>query len=410
MIEGLQRLSREIIQLKNSPYRRYLIKRNPFDHRLSLLLGQRGVGKTTTIVQYLLDFASDDFLSKDILYVPVDHFLVRETSIYSIAENFNMLGGKILALDEIHKYSNWSQELKSIYDTFPKLKLIASGSSALQIHKGSHDLARRAVKSHLFGLSFREYLELKHNFKFDALLLNDILENHIQLAYHVIKFCNQENKKIVPIFKEYLKSGYFPYSLEFPNENHYFLTLEQNLHTTIEADLAAIYSHLTGVSINKIKKLFAFIAKTVPFTPDWVKIKNILDIGDSRTLKAYFEFLENAGLIRSINRKNKKLNHLDSHSKIYLDNPNQIHALAFHEQNQGTLREVFFMNMLSVDHEICLAGKGDFLVDDKYLFEIGGQNKTLQQIKNETNAYLACDNIEAGAGVKIPLWLFGFLY
>ncbi len=141
MLEGLKKLSRQIIQIKNSPYRRYLIKKDPFEHRLSLLVGQRGVGKTTAIVQYLLDCTSGDFLDESILYVPVDHFLLGETAIYSIAEHFNMMGGKILALDEIHKYPNWSQELKSIYDTFPKLKLIVSGSSALQIHKGSHDLA-----------------------------------------------------------------------------------------------------------------------------------------------------------------------------------------------------------------------------------------------------------------------------
>ena len=410
MLERLLKLSREIIQFKNSRYRRYLIQRDPFGHRLSLLLGQRGVGKTTTIVQYLLDCTAGNFLDESILYVPVDHFLVGEASIYSIAEHFNMMGGKILALDEIHKYANWSQELKSIYDTFPKLKLIVSGSSALQIHKGSHDLARRAIKSQLFGLSFREYLELMHNFKFDSLSLKNILENHSQLAFNIVKSCEQENKKIIPLFRDYLKWGYFPYALEFSNENHYFLTLEQNLHTTIEADLAAIYPHLTGVSINKIKKLLAFIAKSVPFTPDWVKIKNTLDIGDSRTLKTYFDYLESAGLIRSINRKGKKLDHLDSQSKIYLDNPNQMQALAFSEQNQGTVREVFFLDMLAVDHKVDLANKGDFFIDESYLFEIGGPNKGSQQIKSEMNGYLACDTIEIGRGIKIPLWLFGFIY
>ncbi len=163
MLSELRKLSHHFLKLKNSPYRRYFIQTTPFKHRLSLVLGQRGVGKTTTLVQYLLDQTSQDIYDPSILYVQVDHFQVGNIPLYEIAEQFYTMGGKILALDEIHKYPNWSQELKSIYDTFPKLKVVVSGSSALQMHKGSHDLARRAIKYHLFGLSFREFLELRYN-------------------------------------------------------------------------------------------------------------------------------------------------------------------------------------------------------------------------------------------------------
>jgi uncharacterized protein len=410
MFEDLKKLSRQILLLKNSSYRRYLIQTNPFGHRLSLVVGQRGVGKTTTIVQHLLDCASGDSYSESILYIPVDHFLRGTTSIYEIAENFYNFGGKVLALDEIHKYTNWSQELKSIYDTFPKLKLIVSGSSALQIHKGSHDLARRAIKFQLFGLSFREYLELNYNILFKAHSFSDILHNHSKIGAEIINSLEQKNKKILPLFHAYLKCGYYPYFLEFQNEDYYLMTLEQNLHTTIETDLAAIYPHLTGGSLSKIKKLLIFISKAVPFTPNWNKLKDLMGIGDVRTLKTYFQYLEDAGLIRSISKESEKLRHIDSPNKVYLDNPNQMHALALGVQNQGTVREVFFLNMLSIQHKVVLPSNGDFLIDGEYLFEIGGRNKSFEQIKESKNSFLACDDMETGFGSKIPLWLFGFLY
>jgi uncharacterized protein len=409
-LDELRKLSQNFLKLKNSPYRRYFIQTNPFKHRLSLLLGQRGVGKTTTLVQYLLDTVSQDLYDPSILYVQADHFLVGSTSLYEIAEEFHTLGGKALALDEIHKYPNWSQELKSLYDTFPELTIVASGSSALQMHKGSHDLSRRAIKYSLFGLSFREYLELSLGIQLSAYSLSDILENHVRLAAKIVDLLGEKKQKIIPLFQHYLTCGYYPYFFELPNEALYFITLEQNLHTTIESDLAAIYPHLTNSSINKLKALLIFIAKTVPFTPNWNKIKDLLDIGDVRTLKTYFSYLEDAYLIRCISKKTGKLDHIDSPLKVYLDNPNQMRTLALGDHNVGTEREIFFLDMLSLKHKVQLAHKGDFLIDDTYLFEIGGRKKSFDQIKNEEKAYLACDDMESGIGSKIPLWLFGFLY
>ncbi|MBA3236820.1 MAG: ATP-binding protein [Parachlamydiaceae bacterium] len=410
MLDELLKLSRHFLKIKNSSYRRYFIKTNPFKHRLSLVLGQRGIGKTTTLVQHLLDQVLQDIFDPSILYVQADHFQVGSASLYEIAEQFHFMGGKFLALDEIHKYPNWSQELKSLYDTFPDLTILASGSSALQMHQGSHDLARRAIKYQMFGLSFREYLELKFNVFLPVCTLADLLKNHVRRASSFIETIEAIGQKILPLFSHYLKCGYYPYFFELPNEEFYFLTLEQNLHTTIESDLVAIYPHLTGTSIKKIKQLLVFIAQAVPFTPKWNDIKNILDIGDIRTLKTYFQYLEDAYLIRSIGKENHKIAHLNSIEKVYLDNPNQMYALAIGECNKGTLRELFFLDMLSLNHQVALALKGDFLVDERYLFEVGGRNKNFKQIRDEQDAFLACDDIENGSGSKIPLWLFGFMY
>lgn len=410
MLSELKKLSQHFLKLKNSPYKRYFIQEEPFKHRLSLMLGQRGVGKTTILIQYLLDQTAQNLFDPSILYVQVDHFQVSGIPLYDIAEQFYLMGGKVLAFDEIHKYPNWSQELKSIYDTFPKLKVIVSGSSALHMYSGSHDLSRRAVKHQLFGLSFREFLELHYAFKFSAFGLTDILSHHEKIAASIVDACGERQLKILPLFQKYLSFGYYPYFLELNDGELYALTLEQNVHTTIESDLAAIYPHLTGISIHKMKQLLSFIAKAVPFTPNWTKIKETLEIGDIRTLKTYFRYLEDAYLIRTIKKDNHKLSHLDSSEKVYLDNPNQMHALSSGQPNLGTMREIFFLNMLSPMHNINLSLKRDFLVENKYVFEIGGNSKSFAQIKEEKNGFLACDMMETGIGNKIPLWLFGFLY
>lgn len=410
MLDELRKLSHNFLKIKNSPYKRYFIKTNPFKHRLSLLLGQRGIGKTTTLVQFLLSKSLNDLYDPSILYVQADHFLVGTASLYQIAEDFYQMGGKYLAFDEIHKYQNWSQELKSIYDTFPSLTVVASGSSALQTYKGSHDLARRAIKYTMFGLSFREFLEFNLQLNFSFYSLQDIVEDHVRLAPKIIEKIESNNHKVLPLFHRYLRCGYYPYIFELPNEELFFITLDQNIHSTIEGDLSAIYPHLTGSSISKIKELLIYIAKAVPFEPNWNKMKEALEIGDVRTLKTYFKYLEDAFLIRSLSKNNRHLKDMIHPEKIYLDNPNQMCAIALGQDNMETKREIFFFDVVSVNHQLSLPSRGDFLVDGKYLFEIGGRNKSFQQISDEKNSFIAYNNVEAGIGNKIPLWLFGFLY
>ena len=311
----------------------------------------------------------------------------------------------MVAIDEIHKYPNWSQELKSIYDTFPDLTILASGSSALEIHKGSHDLTRRAICYTMHGMSFREYLELNGQIELPILLLENLCHEHEKLADGILGKVG----KILPFFEQYLKVGYYPYFYELNSESLFKITLEQNLHTTIESDLVAIYPHLTGNSINKIKQLLIYIANAVPFTPNWSKIQQVVDIGDVRTLKAYFSHLVDAGLIRSLLGATDKFKQLESVEKVFLNNTNQLYAIA-PTPNKGTIRETFFLSQLSENHEIQIPQNGDFLIDGKFCFEVGGKKKSFEQIKGEGNSFLACDDMERGAGNKIPLWLFGFLY
>ena len=403
-------LSRQYLITKNKAYQRDLFKKNTFKHRLNILVGARGVGKTTLMIQELLRSVEEDLSNPNVLYVPADHFLLGDNSLYDIAEQFYQTGGQYIGFDEIHKYSDWSKELKSIYDTFPNLKIIASGSSALKIHQGSHDLTRRAVVYSIKGLSFREYLELNLQKDFSIFSLTEILKDHEKISIQVIEKLNHEKRKILAEFKYYLKTGYYPYYLEFNDENIYSITLEQNFHAIIESDLPAVYPHLTGNSIKKIKQLLIFIASSSPFFPNFNKLKNLLDIGDIRTLKTYFKYLEDAELIRSVMKASTKLNQLEAPKKIFLDNPNQYYAMASGTEKIGAIRELFFLSMLSHMHQVTAPKAGDFLIDGNFLFEIGGKKKDFNQIKLEKDAYLACDDLEIGINNKIPLWLFGFLY
>lgn len=409
MLEEIRALSRKFIGLRFQAYQRYFIKTHALDHRFSIILGDRGIGKTTTLVQYLMQYAKGDPLNPKILYVQSDHIVVGSFSLYEIAEEFHTLGGELIAFDEIHKYSNWSQELKSITDTFPKLKILASGSSALEIHKGSHDLSRRAIVYQMVGVSFREYLEMKLGLELQALPLDQVIAEHESLANIIIKKISEKNK-VLALFQDYLKCGYYPYHTEYPSQDDFAITLEQNIHTTIESDLVAIHPELTGNSIKKIKQLISYIAGEVPFIPSWVKIKNIIDVKDNRTLKTYFKYLEDASIIRSLSRSTGKLAEIEQVEKVFLGNTNQLYAISISPPNIGTVRETFFLSMLEKQHRVNAPKNGDFQVDKKYIFEVGGKKKGFDQLKNNKNGYLALDNIETGIDKKIPLWLFGFLY
>lgn len=411
MLEELRELSHDFLVIKNAEYRRYMIKTTRFSSRLSLLMGQRGVGKTTTLIQKLLDYVNGDRLDPRILYVQADHFQVGSRSLYEIAKSFQLENGEFLALDEIHKYPNWSIELKSIYDTFPHLKLLCSGSSALEIQRGSHDLSRRAIVYKMQGLSFREFLELYLKIELPVHSLKEVTTNHTRLSAELVERLAKHKEKVLPLFKHYLKIGYFPYFQEFIEEEAlYKITLEQNLHTTIESDLTAIFPQLAGASVQKMKALLVFIAEAVPFIPNWVRLKSTLEIGDERTLKGYVKHLEDAGLIRTLTKTSTKLARIETPRKIYLDNPNQLDAIARGSYEKGTLREIFFLSMLLQNHVVTLPANGDFLIDKHYLVEVGGKKKGFKQIREEPNSYVAADDIEHGAGKRIPLWLFGFIY
>jgi len=411
MIEELFSLSQNFIRINNRGYVRYFLRTYPLNNRFSIVVGQRGVGKTTAIIQHILSSYKNDIFTNSALYIQADHFLVGGRSLYEIAEQFYNLGGEMICFDEIHKYPDWSTELKSIYDTFPKLKIVASGSSALEIYKGSHDLSRRAVVYKMFGMSFREFIEIELGINLKSAGLEDIINNHQRIAENIITAVEKKGKKILALFKSYLEYGYYPYFREYKNRELFYLTLEQNIHTTLESDLIAIYPSLSGNSIKKIKKLLMIIASSVPFTPDLKKLKTMLDVGDERTLKTYLKYLEDAGIILTVSKGGRGLRELEKPEKIYLNNPNLIHAISSRVPLEiGNMRETFFLNMAETSHKVSSPAQGDFLVNGRYTFEIGGKNKDFSQIKDIKNSFLGVDNTEIGAGNKIPLWLFGFLY
>jgi predicted AAA+ superfamily ATPase len=411
MLEELFSLSQNFIKINNREYIRYFLKTNPLKSRFSIVVGQRGVGKTTAMIKHILSSYDNDIFTNKALYIQADHFLVANRSLYEIAEQFYNLGGEMICFDEIHKYHTWSTELKSIYDTYPKLTIVASGSSALEIYKGSRDLSRRAVVYKMFGMSFREFIELTIGIGLKSFRLEEINRNHQRIAHETINSIEKKGKKILSLFKDYLEYGYYPYFREYKNKELFYITLEQNIHTTLESDLIAIYPSLSGNSIKKIKKLLSIIAASVPFTPDLKRLKKILDVGDERTLKTYLKYLEDAGIILTASKSGRGLRELEKPEKIYLNNPNLIYAISSQTPvNIGNLRETFFINMSSTLHKVTIPAQGDFLVNGKYTFEIGGKNKDFTQIKDLKNSFLAVDNIEIGVGNKIPLWLFGFLY
>jgi predicted AAA+ superfamily ATPase len=403
MLEKISLESKKFIQRNNLPYQRYFIKNNKIKHRLTIITGQRGIGKTITIAQYMQQH--NELKS---LYVSMDSFIVGDLSMYEIAEQFEIDGGKLLCFDEIHKYSNWSQELKTIYDSFPNLRIVASGSSALEINKGSHDLSRRAHILKMEGMSFKEFLELTLEIELPKLGIEEIIGNHEDIAFDIVSKLDKLDKKILPLFKKYCEVGYYPYFLSVNDDDVFFDMLKENINISISNDLLFVYPSLDGNSIKKLKLLLNIIMESVPFVPVIEKLKTQLDIGDGRTLKEYFIKLEDAGILKLLMKASSKgLSKLEKPEKIYLNNTNLLNIA---NCEIGTVRETFFINTLSVSNTVTYPKKGDFLVDNKYLFEVGGRNKGFDQIKDIENSFVAFDDIEIGYKNKIPLWLFGFLY
>jgi predicted AAA+ superfamily ATPase len=411
MLDELFRKSYLFVKNNNLEYKRYFIEKEKLEHRLSIILGARGVGKTTSIAQYISSYDKEKAL-----YISLDDISNSNYSIYDIAEAFELQGGELLCFDEIHKYENWSQELKSIYDTFPRLKVIASGSSALQIHKGSHDLSRRAIVYTMVGMSFREFLELHYDYTFEAYDLETIVTNHLEIAEHIVESLSSKDHRVIALFKDYLKFGYYPYFLSMPNELLFFQTLKQNINVSIESDLLNIYPSLNGKSIKKIKLLLYVIMENVPFTPTMRNLKKSIDVKDDRTLKEYLSHLDDAGLITLLMKSSLAMKNIDKPEKIYLANTNLMYITT---PDIGNVRETFFVNQLqnyylqkrTLDHKgIYISAKGDFYLEEKYVCEVGGKGKSFKQIKDLDNSFIASDDIELGFGNKIPLWMFGFLY
>jgi predicted AAA+ superfamily ATPase len=378
---------------------RYLYRDINWNNRLIAIVGSRGVGKTTMMLQHIKQ--NYNIHSNEVLYASLDHLYFSTHTIIDLADTFRKQGGKALFLDEVHKYNGWSREIKNIYDSFPDLKVVITGSSMLNIFHSGHDLSRRLIKYTLAGMSFREFVEYEYGVKLEPLSLESILEQHIDIASDV-------NRKMKPVaaFKEYLRYGYFPYYKE--DKEGYYQRVAETVNTIIDVDLPANIE-IEFPTIAKIRKLFSIIADSVPFTPNISKLAE--QVGATRkSLLNYLDALEKAHALLLLDKEAKGLKRLVKPEKIYLGNTNYAYAFSEKSVEQGNLRETFFYSQLAVGHKITYSDKTDFLVDGKYSFEVGGQGKGGKQIEGLDNAFIAADDIEYGYRNKIPLWLFGLLY
>jgi predicted AAA+ superfamily ATPase len=379
---------------------RSIMSQIEWSYRFIGITGPRGVGKTTLLLQYIALRLNND---EHALYVSMDNIWFSEHKLVELADIFTKRGGKYLLLDEIHKYPNWSVELKNLYDDFPDLKVVFTGSSMLEILNSKVDLSRRAVVYYMQGLSFREYLNMNLKTDFPVLELAEILQSHRTVASSILKIVRP-----LEHFPLYLRHGYYPFYNEAPTL--YYHRVEEIINMILEVELPL----LRGVEIAyipKIKQLLQIIAESVPFIPNISKLSQRIDIERSTFLKYLYD-LEEARLTKHAYLDIDGVNRLQKPDKIYLDNSNLCYALVSANTDIGNIRETFFINQLAYKHKIEYTGSGDFIVEDKYTFEVGGKNKTDAQIqiKNVQSAFVAADDIEYGFNNKIPLWLFGFLY
>ncbi|MDA3905339.1 MAG: AAA family ATPase [Bacteroidales bacterium] len=369
-----------------------------WDARLIGVKGARGVGKTTLLLQYIKKNIPIDQTS---LYVSLDNIWFAENSISSLADQFVKQGGKFLFLDEVHKYTNWSQELKNIYDDYPELKIVFTASSLLEILNARADLSRRAVVYSMQGLSYREYLNLKLGLDLPIYTLNEILVNHTAISREI-------NAIIKPLqhFNNYLQNGYYPFFLEVPEL--YFHRIEEVINLILEIELPLLRK-VDIAYVAKLKQLLQIIAESVPFVPNVSKLSERIGV-NRNTFVSYLFFLQEAHIIRNLYKDAKGITQLQKPNKIYLENTNLQYALSPDKANIGNIRETFFINQLSEKHTVEYIEESDFLVDHNLIFEVGGKSKNQEQIKNINNSYLVIDDIEYGMANKIPLWTFGFLY
>jgi len=369
-----------------------------WNDRLIGIKGQRGVGKTTLLLQYIKkNFEPDN----STIYVSLDNIFFQSNSLYDFAEEFILKGGKYLFLDEVHRYKNWGVEIKNIYDDFPDVKIVFTGSSILQLKKAKADISRRAVMYEMPGLSFREYIIFETGLIFKSFSFPEILKNHTTIVREIIK-----NIRPLALFEEYLNFGYYPFYLE--SRNTYHTRLTEALNMVLEVDIPQFES-IQISHINKLKQLLYIVAESVPFKPNMKKIAERTGISIN-TLKNYLQYLWEAQLIDLLKIPDKGMSLLAKPEKIYLNNPNLLFNLAIDNPSKGSVRETFFINQVGITETVNSSKVAVFIVNSRYSFEIGGKNKTRKQIKDLTEAFVVKDDIEIGFEKEIPLWLFGFLF
>jgi predicted AAA+ superfamily ATPase len=395
MIPILSKLSKRFLSQKSSNFKRFLYNEIDFKASIIGIKGGRGSGKTTLLHQYA---KSSKLKSSQILYISCDHPAMIGQNLYEIADEFSAYGGKLLILDEIHKIDNFASHIKAMYD-FTDLQILFSGSSAMKIEHELGDLSRRALIYDMPVLSFREFLALKNIANLPSYSLEDILTNHEDIAVEI----TQQIKPLV-YFQDYLEYGAYPFFKE--GERSYHNRLWEVVNTSIDSDLASLFK-INSDKLETLKKVLYMLCCTSPYEINKAKLSNEVGVVWA-TLSKYLEYMQKGSLVHLI-RGSKGHKTVQVPNKILLNNPN-LFAILCAKPDIGALRESFFVSMLEHKYQVHYHNQGDFLIDDKFIVEIGGKSKDSKQIEGLDNAYLALDSIEFGYGNAIPLWLFGFIY
>ena len=397
-IRLLKETSDRLISSVSMGFRRYLCSKIDWRNRFICLKGARGTGKTTLLRQHVQEAFG---LSEKAFYVSFDHFWFMTHSPLDFVDTLYKEGMTDLFIDEVHHVEHWQTVIKTIYDAYPDLRVAYSGSSILRLDNREGDLSRRQLCYDLKGLSFREFLSFEGVGEFPAVALEDIFRRHRELASEITK-----GIKIIPLFAKYLDHGFYPFYKESPSG--YFERVTEVVNKVLQTDLP-IVEDVTPATIRKTRKMLAVLAESCPQTPNMNALYRELETDRNQGLKM-LDILERAELMRLLKTEKDKLKSLSSPEKIFCDNVNLMRALV-PETNSGAERETFFANQLRASgHELSYPGKGDFKVDGEWLVEVGGKDKSFDQIKDVPKSFVAADDIEIGRGNRIPLWLFGFLY
>ena len=389
-MEKLQASFDAMLRSISTTFHRYMFNRINWDNRLLGLVGPRGIGKTTLMLQY----AKEKLNRNTTLFVNADDLYFSAHHLVDLADEFVKRGGTHLIIDEIHKYKDWARELKLIYDYHADLKVFFTGSSILDIHKGSTDLSRRAIVYSMQGLSFREYLEMFHHIKIPAYSLTDIIQHRAELP---------DKFRPYAYFQSYLEQGYYPFS----KEDQFNIRLQQVINKTLEVDIPQ-YAEMSISTTRKLKQLLIIIAQSVPFKPNKSSIATILGVSRNN-LSDYFLYLEEAGLIAQLRDGTGGIRGLGKVDKVYLDNPTLMYSLGQDTSEIGNIRETFFLNQTRVEQKVITSAISDFQIAN-YIFEVGGKNKKQKQLQGSENGFIVKDNIEQGYMNVIPLWQFGLNY
>ena len=396
-MDSLFEFQENLLRPVKNDFRRYLHKQINWNQRMIGIKGPRGAGKTTLMLQHL---KFDLGLPSNALYITADHTWFYNHTLLDTANDWYKQGGKILLVDEVHKYPNWSVELKNIYDGLPEMQIIFSASSALDIYRGEADLSRRVVSYILAGLSFREFLLFTHELSFEPVTIKDINKDHRSISRMIT-----DDFRPLPAFHKYLELGYLPIIIE--GEDSYKMKLNQVINTIVDTDLAYIASYNSGTA-NKVKKLLGVIAESVPFKPNIAALARKLDLSRDSVYQYIYQ-LEDARLLNTISSEGKGVSTLQKPDKIFLENTNLAYALK-EKPDIGNVRETFVLNQLiNAGLKVSTPDEGDFLLDGLTI-EVGGKNKNSSQVSHLDNFLIAADDIETGGANKVPIWLFGFLY